>query len=161
MPKTKKKTKKKAISTGRSTGKKSAHKGTANLKPPWKKGKSGNPKGPPKISKELRQFRQMDRREISRMISKWGGLTRDELKACKNDKKTSMLDRLVISLFLEGEKSASPLRFDALLNRAIGKVPNEEIVDIHSSDFDLKDISDDGLAEIRQILIKERRGDKS
>lgn len=167
-----KKTKKKPASSVAGTAKKKktkkankkskTHKrNTKGLRPPWPKGVSGNPKGPPKLSEEVRQFRKMDRREVSRMIRRWGQLTVAELQAAEKDKSTTMLDRYIISLYLKGEKKGNPINFDILLNRAIGKVPNEEIVDISSTDMNLENVSDEGLREIRAILIRERQGDKS
>lgn len=159
MPKKKKIKKKKVSGSGTSSGKKTKKRGRVENLKPWPKGKSGNPRGPRKLPDEVKEFRKMDRNVLSRMIMKWAQKSMEELKAVKKASGTTALDRYIVSLFINGEKTGSPVTFDTIMNRAVGKVPNEEIVT--SNEMELGDISDEGLKKIHDILKKERKGDRS
>lgn len=97
--------------------------GIKNLKP-WKAGESGNPSGRPRIPEELRAIQPLTRPIVTRIISKYGHMNREQLEIAFADPSTSAMDLAIIGVFMKCIQHGDPSRLTFLLDQSIGKVPN-------------------------------------
>lgn len=79
-------------------------------------GQSGNPKGLSKVPESLKDHKQMHMGIVSRMITKFGNMTVDQLEKLKDDKSITGLEKSIIENLLDKDKL--PL----ILDRTVGKV---------------------------------------
>ncbi len=111
--------------------------GIANLKQ-WPKGVSGNPGGKPKLPPELLAIKAYSRREITRIISKYGRMTFNEVSAMIQNSKMPVMDIAICRIFLESIEKGDERRLQFLIENTVGKIPDS--------------IEDDEDAEERQKL---------
>lgn len=92
---------------------------------PAKPGERRNPSGRPKTPPELRAYNEMDVRIISRMITKYGNMSTDELQKLSKDGSTKGIDRNVILNILDKDKL--PLILDRTVGKLVDKVEQTNI----------------------------------
>lgn len=132
--------------------------GIQNLKP-WKAGQSGNPGGKPRIPEELRAIQPLSRPIITRIISKYGHMNREQLEIAFADPSTSAIDLAIIGVFMKCIQNGDPSRLTFLLDQSIGKVPNTpENDDELKARAELESISDEELVRIVKDQLKELGG---
>lgn len=97
-----------------------------NLKPPWKKGQSGNLLGGKLHDPEMRAIKNLTKSElvtIANLIIKNDFETLQKL--AKQNKGTSVLQRMIASVAVRIVSSGDMHALDILLNRLVGKVKDE------------------------------------
>jgi hypothetical protein len=87
----------------------------------WVKGQSGNPVGRPPLTPEQRQLRQLTREQFSEVANLLLSQNREALEKILASPDTPYFMELMIRLFFEMKYD----ELDKLLNRLIGKVPDE------------------------------------
>lgn len=114
---------------------------------PFKKGKSGNPRGraadPPGF-KKLKNLTKKELVAVGNVIVK--GTYDDLAKIATTDKKASVLHKMVASISLRIIQNGDMDSFDKLLNRLIGKVKEDDSLTILLRKYD--SLSDEELARI-------------
>lgn len=89
---------------------------------PFKKGESGNPKGPGVLPPEVRKIRALTHEEI-RVVGEMILLhTVEELSEIAKDPKTDALKAWIISVTLKSIDRGDMASLNALLDRLVGKV---------------------------------------
>ena len=90
----------------------------------WKKGKSGNPKGRPRIKGALKDIKEKIGDELEKNISKMLKMNQAQLKEIAEDKtgKYPSFKQTIASILFHSIKYGDPSRLEALLSRVIGKV---------------------------------------
>ncbi len=96
---------------------------------PWKPGQSGNPSGRPKLPEHLRAIASLTQDEVTKLVSKYARMTRDELQAAVSSTTTPMLEISIASIFAQAAKHGDFSRLAFLLDRAIGKVKDVQVAD--------------------------------
>lgn len=123
-----------------------------NLKS-WPKGVSGNPGGRPRvIPEELRNIKPFTSAEVTRIISKYGRMTFDELLKSAQTNLPSM-DLAVISVLRESIEKADHQRLSFLLDRTIGKVP--VIVEDEEENSERAELAKLPIREIIKLVMAE------
>ncbi len=87
----------------------------------FKKGQSGNPGGKPAGI--------LTRAQVESCMGKMSAMSREELQEVINNKKSTMLQIMVASIMAQAAKLGDPTRMEFLLQRTIGKVPDN--VNLH------------------------------
>ncbi len=102
-----------------------------NIKPRWKKGESGNPKGrpPDMLGKKMRQLTAEEFAEIANLIIK-GSI--EELRAIARDDSQSALRVMIAAVAVKTISKGDMHALDILLNRLVGRV--KEQVEISGKD---------------------------
>ena len=102
-----------------------------NLRPPFPKGVSGNPKGrpPDALGKQMRQLTASDFAEIADLIVK-GNLA--QLQRIGKDPSSSALKVLISAIVIKAIQKGDMGALDTLLNRLVGKV--KEKIEISGAD---------------------------
>ena len=142
------KTKKKQSTPGKHRTK-SKNKGIKNLKPPWKKGQSGNPNGRPK---GVLNYKTIARRYLNMIIQSKNKLT-------KETENLTVQERLILDDFhdaLFGSKSARAYARRNLADRLYG-TPKQTIDpkgDELRDEFDFSNLKDKELEYINSIAEK-------
>lgn len=97
-----------------------------NLKPRWKKGESGNPKGRPK--KPVLELKRDGYKlaEINDTIQVLMTMTLEELKLIWDNPKSTLLERTIASAIRKGIEKGNLDSIETLLNRVYGK-PKEAV----------------------------------
>lgn len=85
-------------------------------------GVSGNPRGTIKLPDELKAIKSLSQLEVTKLISKYARMNRDELIAAKNNPAIPVVDLTVISIFAKSIELGDFTRFAFLLDRCVGKV---------------------------------------
>lgn len=88
-------------------------------------GQSGNPKGRPKLPRELREAMKMTKAQFTELLVKYLSFSLGELLLINKQENTAALDRIVISVITNAIKKGDQQRLDFLMNRIIGKVKDE------------------------------------
>ena len=113
----------------------------------FKKGDSGNPKGRPPLPPELKAISPFTASELSRIISKYGRLTKGVLYEVLENPATPVMDLSVCKLFEKCLVEGDYARLNFLLDRCIGKPPVAEPLD-----SDGNDLSAVPTAELLQLI---------
>ena len=87
-------------------------------------GKPGGPGRPPLLP-EARGLPKFDKASLSRFLNEAFMSTEEESLAITDDKSQPVIRRWVHSMALKGFSLADTSKFDALLNRIVGKVKDE------------------------------------
>lgn len=87
----------------------------------FKKGQSGNPKGPATMSPEERALKRMSRIEFERIANKYLFSTKGEIRKALEDPNLLAIDLAVVSAIHEAIKGEGRM-LDFLLTRLIGRV---------------------------------------
>lgn len=94
---------------------------TKNLKK-WEKGKSGNPKGRPRLDERYKAIKKLSQETIERVISDLLEKPIEELKALHLDPNASALEHLLIAEIIRGNKQSGSLSgLNSLIDRLHGK----------------------------------------
>jgi len=94
------------------------------------KGKIGNPRGRPKEPGDIKTARHLTRWEFERIINKYLYLTRTQLEEKLADPKTKIIELMVGRMCVATAGTADPRRFEFILDRIIGRVPQRvEIIE--------------------------------
>lgn len=99
----------------------------------FKKGNPGRPKGSVVVPKEIRE---MNRREVEQLISKYFKMSREKLAKVAANKKTPTIDLMIIKIITTAINKGDQTRLNFLLDRTIGKV--KDSVDVTNSDGSMK-----------------------
>lgn len=115
----------------------------------WKPGQSGNPGGLPKIPEALRKILALSQGEVTRLISKYARMNRDDILAAMKAKSTPMLELAIANIFAQSAERGDYARLAFLLDRAIGKVPVADPNDEEKEAFkEIRSLSDQELLRI-------------
>jgi hypothetical protein len=98
----------------------------------FEKGKSGNPKGRPKLPIEYRGLQPYTRNRVCLEFSRMLQYDLDDLKRMKSLKSTTTIQRMVIAIMLKGIQSGDYRALDFMLDRIMGK--SKQDIDLSSSD---------------------------
>lgn len=91
----------------------------------FKPGQSGNPKGPPKLSPDVKAARKINRLEFERVATEMLNKTADEIKATAKDPQTRGLELIVSTILMKGIQNGDQFRLNFFLERLIGKVSDK------------------------------------
>lgn len=89
---------------------------------PFEKGKSGNPKGRPPLSPELRAIKELTADEVKRTIAKYFRLSKREVEEILGDDSLPSIDHLIASTICVAIKNGDISRAEYLFMRSLGKV---------------------------------------
>jgi hypothetical protein len=91
----------------------------------WKRGQSGNPKGPNVMPKDLRALKEADREWITETLHKYLRMTWGEFQRIANDPSLSMLEVYLANILNAGLSDGDERRMNFILDRYIGKVKDK------------------------------------
>lgn len=91
----------------------------------FKKGKSGNPGGRPRVPEHLKGTKLVDTQAVRYTISNLLALTKDELGRLIMDPNTKTLELTIASIIASSIKKGDYHNFNGLLDRLIGKVTDK------------------------------------
>lgn len=97
---------------------------------PFKKGKSGNPGGRPKLPEELRKAKEMTKADFLDIATKFLKLTKEELQAKAKDPKTTAVELVVASVIAKCISTGDQKRINFLLEWMFGKLTTSHTVDV-------------------------------
>lgn len=113
----------------------------------FKPGQSGNPKGRPKQSPELKAFLKMSKWELMERLAKHIMSDQSQLYKEATNPETSAFDALVAKVLMMGIKDGNHRVMAEILDRFAGKVRQE----IHVTSA--KDLSDEELEEkVKEVM---------
>ena len=92
---------------------------------PWPPGTSGNPKGRPKIPEDVKKIRKLTLDEVKEVGELLLMSPRDAAKTLSKDPEASVLKVWLARVVLKGLRFADYGMLDEILNRLIGKTPEE------------------------------------
>lgn len=84
----------------------------------WPKGVSGNPLGKPK--------QLLTKDKVKSVLGKFCDMSIAELQAVANNPNAKMLEVMVANIMIKAAETGDYSRLDFILNRSIGKVPNDQ-----------------------------------
>ena len=100
--------------------------GRKSLPQAYKKGQSGNPNGRPKGAVSIpKELRTINSKLIAETINKHLNKSMEEVAELIRSKDTPMIDLVVLRILYEAAKRGDQTRFNALLERMVGKVPDK------------------------------------
>jgi hypothetical protein len=88
----------------------------------FKKGRSGNPGGRPKLPPDVREAKNLTQQQLILILNKLMFMTDFEIKQLLNDPKTNKFERIVGRILDKADLHGDSVRLEFLLNRTIGKV---------------------------------------
>ncbi len=89
---------------------------------PWKKGKSANPNGRPKIPDDVKAGRKLTDIEFERACGKILFMSVEKLEELIEDENTNVLEALVARILEKGIKESSRVELNYFIERFLGKV---------------------------------------
>ena len=89
---------------------------------PFTTGNSGRPKGTTTVPKKVRE---MNRKEVESIISKYLKMSLSKLKEKMGNPKTRSMDLMIIKIIVEAIKKGDYSRVNFLMDRTIGKVKEQ------------------------------------
>lgn len=92
---------------------------------PIKKGQVLNPTGRPSDAPEIKRIKILTKTEFDIVASQFLGMTKERLEELKDDPTLSVLDHMVLSVVRKAILYGDQNRFEFLLNRLIGRVPEK------------------------------------
>lgn len=119
----------------------------------WRPGQSGNPTGRPAIPEYLRAIKSLTQGEVTKIVSKYGRMTYDELHLALERGDAPVIELTVAKIFARSLSKGDYQGLAFLLDRAIGKVPVIEPTDDETRALEeLRELSDQELLR----LVKEK-----
>jgi len=91
----------------------------------FKPGQSGNPGGRPKTPQDIRDAKAADRTEFERTLHKYMHMPIEVIELRLSDPQTPAIEQITGKIIIEAASRGDHMRFDFLLNRLIGKVPDK------------------------------------
>ena len=88
----------------------------------FKKGQSGNPKGPAPIPEDIKASRQLTNFEFERIANKYLFACKDDVTKALTNPKTPFIELMVCSVIHKAVVKGDERRLDFLLSRLIGKI---------------------------------------
>ncbi len=87
----------------------------------FKKGVSGNPKGRPSVPKDIKDARNLNKVELSKILNGYIFLTDEELKRKISDPDVPIVEKIVAKTLMEALKVGCYRRLEFIFDRLIGK----------------------------------------
>lgn len=91
----------------------------------FKKGKSGNPSGRPKLPPDVQAARKLTNTQFIILVNKFLNMSREELKAAAENPNAPMLELIVAKIIERAIANGDQTRLGFILDRLIGKVPDK------------------------------------
>lgn len=98
--------------------------GGKNFKP----GETGNPNGRPQVPQDVKQMRELNKVELTRILNKFVYLTKDELSECLKDPMTPAVEMMVGTIIHKAITTGDHSRLTFILDRLVG--PNKQSVEV-------------------------------
>ena len=92
----------------------------------FKKGKSGNESGRPKLPADVRTIRELNKIELARRANQFYFMTREGLSKVVQDPNTEAIDLTICTLLIKGIEDRDEKILSLFLDRLIGK-PHQTI----------------------------------
>lgn len=92
---------------------------------PWPKGVCGNPGGRPSLPPELKAIKSLSQIECCKLVSKYARMSKLEVEECLLNPSIPAIELAIASIFIQAIKKGDFFRLGFLLDRAIGKVPEQ------------------------------------
>lgn len=94
-------------------------------------GKSGNPKGRPRLPVDIKGARELNRLELERMLNAYAFKSLAQIKQATKDSSLPIFEGIIAQILLKAHQGGDIWRADFVLNRLIGRVreapPPEEL----------------------------------
>lgn len=94
-----------------------------NLKPAWKKGESGNPKGAKPLPPDVKIAKKLTDEEFARSCAKLMFTSVEKLEKIARSKESRVIDSLVARILQKGINESSRVELNFFVERFLGKVP--------------------------------------
>lgn len=88
----------------------------------FKKGQSGNPKGPAPLPEDIKEARKITQIEFERLANKYLSARKEDIAKASADPNTPVLELIISSIIHKAVVEGDERRLDFLLTRLIGKV---------------------------------------
>lgn len=119
---------------------------------PFQKGQSGNPAGRPKLPEEVKKMRAVATEDVVRILHKYAGFTREQIKAAVSDAATPVMELMVASIMSKAIQDGDANRWNILMDRTVGKVPNKiDLLDQFKGELSGKSL--DELAKLAKDIL--------
>ena len=123
--------------------------GSGSKKSQFKKGQSGNLRGPPRKDRNLIAFQEMTYAEFIERLQRFGALNKEQIRSVISDKDTRVLD-LVYCRHLFDAMNGKDRARESLYNRLWGKVKEQiEHFGVNQSQI-VVTLPDNGRSEITE-----------
>jgi hypothetical protein len=120
-----------------------------NLPQAFKKGNAGGPGRPPLIDPKLSDYkRNLTKAAVMSSLSEMLDCSEEDLDKILADKKVSALKKAMASVISACIKGGDYQRLEMLLNRTIGKVKDEAIIETKTHDEVLEKVPRDKIVEL-------------
>ncbi len=90
-------------------------------------------KGRPPLTKEEKEVMKLARHEVTKVISKYFGFNREEVREVMANPQTVMLDAMVLSVMSHALKKGDEKRLNWLLEQVVGKVKDKVEITGHNN----------------------------